>query len=146
MKLFIKKLNEKAIIPQRATKASAGYDLSACIEEDIVIIPGEIVKVKTGISIEPDNLNVAILIYARSSLATKHGIALANSVGVVDSDYRGEIIVALINNSKKEYVIKNGERIAQMLITPVVYPEVVQTDSLTDTERGIGGFGSTGRI
>lgn len=146
MKLLIKKLSEKATAPKRATTGSAGYDLSACIDEPLTIQPRQIVKVPTGISVAVDtDENVALLIYARSSLATKHGITLANCVGVVDSDYRGEIMVAMINLSDTPYTITHGERIAQLVITPIHTPEVVEAFELSDTDRGSGGFGSTGK-
>ena len=145
MKLYIKKLNDNAIVPKQQTTGSAGYDLSACIDSPVTINPGEIAKVPTGLSVALDENNAVILIYARSSLATKFGITLANCVGVVDSDYRGEIIVAMINQGKAPYTINNGERIAQMVITPIFTPEIIETDELSETERGTGGFGSTGK-
>lgn len=146
MTLKIKKLNENAIIPKRATSGSAGYDLSACLDAPLEILPHEIKKIPTGISCElVSDIDAAMLIYARSSLATKHGITLANCVGVVDSDYRGEIIVAVINQSDKPYTIEHGERIAQLVITPVLLPEVEEAQELSDTTRGAGGFGSTGK-
>jgi len=145
MKLFIKKLNENAIVPKQATTGSAGYDLSACIEHAITIQPNEIVKIPTGISVAFEEKNAVILIYARSSLATKFGISLVNSVGVVDSDYRGEIIVALSNFGKEPYTIEPNERIAQMVITPIFTPTVEVVQTLSETERGNGGFGSTGK-
>ncbi len=146
MNLYIKKLRDNAIIPTQATVGSAGYDLSACIENEITINPGEIVKIGTGISCAIYENNAVILIYARSSLATKFGIAPANCVGVVDSDYRGEIMVALHNSSKNPYTITPNERIAQMVITPIFTPKIIETDTLEETSRGDGGFGSTGRI
>jgi len=145
MKLFIKKLNENAIVPKQATTGSAGYDLSACIEKSITINPNEIVKIGTGISVALEENNAVILIYARSSLATKFGITLANCVGVVDSDYRGEIIVALNNLGKAPYTIEPNERIAQMVITPIFTPEIEVVETLSETSRGEGGFGSTGK-
>lgn len=146
MKLYIKKLCENAVIPKRATQSSAGYDLCACIDTPLTVKPGEIVKVPTGISIAPDRDDVAALIYARSSLATKFGIAPANCVGVVDSDYRGEVMVALLNSGKETYIITPQERIAQMVITPVFIPSIIETDTLEHTVRGEGGFGSTGKL
>ena len=145
MTLRIKKLNRNAIIPQRATKGSAGLDLSACIDNDIKIEPGEIKMIKTGISAAPDSENTALMIYPRSGLSSKYGIALANCVGVVDSDYRGEIKVPLINNGNERFFVTNGMRIAQIVVTPVLLPEIKITDSLDDTERSGGGFGSTGQ-
>ncbi|MBR1663919.1 MAG: dUTP diphosphatase [Ruminococcus sp.] len=144
MKLLIKKLNENATVPKRQTPFSAGYDL--CSAEDITAEAGKTVKVHTGISAEVDgDRNVCLFIYARSSLATKFGLAPANCVGVVDWDYRGEIIVALHNSSDKDYEIKCGDRIAQLVITGVLTPETQVVDELSDTERGAGGFGSTGK-
>ena len=145
MKLYIKKLNDKAIVPKQQTTGSAGFDLSACIDSPVTINPGEIKKISTGLSVALDENNAVILIYARSSLATKFGLTLANCVGVVDSDYRGEIIVAMINQGNQPYTINNGERIAQMVITPIYTPEIVEVDELSETERGTGGFGSTGK-
>lgn len=145
MKLYIKKLNDNAIVPKQQTIGSAGYDLSACIDSPVIINPGETKKIPTGLSVALDENNTVILIYARSSLATKFGLTLANCVGVVDSDYRGEIIIAMINQGKLPYKINNGERIAQMVITPIYTPEIVQADELSETERGTGGFGSTGK-
>lgn len=146
MNLYIKKLRNNAIMPQRATSGSAGYDLSACLDKPLTINKGEIVKVPTGISIAPDNDDVVVLIYARSSLATKFGIAPANCVGVVDSDYRGEIMVALLNSGSEPYTISPAERIAQMVITPVYLPQIIETQTLDETDRGEGGFGSTGKL
>lgn len=145
MTLKIKKLCEKAVIPQRATKGSAGLDLSACTDSDIVIEPGEIKMIPTGISAAPDSENAALMIYPRSGLASKHGIALANCVGVVDSDYRGEIKVPLINHGKESFIVTDGMRIAQMVVTPVLLPEIIETDMLDETDRNSGGFGSTGQ-
>ena len=145
MTLRIKKLNRNAIIPQRATKGSAGLDLSACIDNDIKIEPGEIKMIPTGISAAPDSENTALMIYSRSGLSSKYGIALANCVGVVDSDYRGEIKVPLINNGNERFFVTNEMRIAQIVVTPVLLPEIKITDSLDDTERSGGGFGSTGQ-
>lgn len=144
MKLLIQKLSDNAVIPARATSGSAGYDLSACLDAPLTVRAGETVKVPTGISaaVEGEE-SCVLLIYARSSTATKKGLAPANCVGVVDSDYRGQIFVALHNHSGEDRVIEPGERIAQLVITPVYLPEVEIRDSLPETERGAGGFGST---
>lgn len=145
MKLLIKKLNEKAVVPKRQTQYSAGYDLCSC-QEKTVIEPGETVKIHTGIAAEVSGRSdVVMLIYARSSLAAKYGIAPANCVGVIDWDYRGEIIVALHNSSNKAFTVNEGDRIAQLVITPVLTPQTQQTEELSQTDRGQGGFGSTGR-
>ena len=146
MKLLIKKLNENAVIPQRQTEFSAGYDLSACCDEPITVKAGQTVKVHTGVAMEIDgDKNTVGLIYARSGLATKHGLAPANCVGVIDWDYRGEVIVALHNSSDTDFVINHGERIAQLVLAPVFTPDVEVADELSDTVRGEGGFGSTNK-
>ena len=144
MILRIKKLNENAEIPKRATNGSAGYDLCACIEEDVVIKKGQIVKIPTGISAEINTNEAALMIYARSGLASKNGVTLVNCVGVVDSDYRGEIVVPLINLGNDDYIIEKGARIAQLVVTPVILPEIEEVSELGDTDRGSGGFGPTG--
>ena len=123
----IKKLDDRAIIPTYGTAFSAGADLYACMDHAVTIAPGETYLVHTG-------------------LATKKGLAPANKVGVIDADYRGEIMVALHNHSNQPAEIENGERIAQMVITPFLTAEFVETAELDETERGAGGFGSTGRI
>ncbi len=145
MVLKIKKLNDNAIIPKSATMGSAGMDLYACIQKDIILNPGERVIVPTGIAIALESNVYVAYIYARSGLAVKNGVTLSNCVGVIDSDYRGEIKVGLINLSDKQYTIANGERIAQMVISPVIIPSVHEVDELDETERNDGGFGSTGK-
>lgn len=139
----IKKLNEQATIPTYGTKYSAGADLYACLDEAVTIEPGETFLVKTGLAMEIP-VGYAGLIYARSGLATKKGLAPANKVGVVDADYRGEVMVALHNHSKVAATVENGERIAQLVITPFLTAEFVTCDELSETVRGEGGFGSTG--
>ncbi|MBQ2972546.1 MAG: dUTP diphosphatase [Ruminococcus sp.] len=143
--LKVKKLRENAKMIHRATKGSAGMDLHACIEENITINPGEIRVIPTGLAIALQNENFVAYIYARSGLAIKHGITLANCVGVIDSDYRGEVCVGLTNISKESYTITPDERIAQLVIAPVCTCEAVEVEKLDDTERGAGGFGSTGK-
>lgn len=145
MKLKIKKLRENAKIPAYATQGSAGMDLYACIEESITLQPQQLVMVPTGLAIEICDINYAAFLYARSGLGVKHGICLSNGVGVVDSDYRGEVCVGLCNVSDKPYVIEPMERVAQMVIAPVVRAEIEEVSELSDTDRGQGGFGSTGR-
>lgn len=145
MILKIKKLKENAVIPERATTGSAGYDLCACIDENIVIGKGQIVKVPTGISAEINTNEAALMIYARSGLASKNGVTLVNCVGVVDSDYRGEIVVPLINLGNDDYILEKGARIAQLVVTPVLLPEIEEASELSETSRGFGGFGSTGK-
>ncbi len=144
MFINVKKLNENAQLPFRATRGSAGADLFACIDTDIVVLPQERVLVPTGIAIELESPETGAFIFPRSSLSSKFGISLANCVGVVDSDYRGEIKVPVINHSNEPYTIHNGERIAQMVILPVILPTFAEADELTETQRSDGGFGSTG--
>lgn len=140
----VKKLKENAVVPKRATSGSAGADLYACIDEPITIAPGSLAMIPTGLAIELESSDCAAFLFARSGLGVKHGITLSNGVGVVDSDYRGEVCVGLCNVSNESYTINAGERIAQMVIMPVKPAEFVLTDDLSDTERGAGGFGSTG--
>lgn len=139
----IKKLNEKAVIPTYGTEFSAGADLYACMDEAVTIEPGETKLIKTGLAMEVP-VGYAGLIYARSGLATKKGLAPANKVGVVDADYRGEIMVALHNHSINSACVEPGERIAQMVIAPFLAANFIVADELDDTVRGTGGFGSTG--
>lgn len=142
---MIMKKNKNASIPKRATNGSAGMDLCACMEADITVNAGERRMIPTGIAIAMPSENMGAFIFARSGLATKHGITLVNSVGVVDSDYRGEIKVGVINLGKEAYTIKNGDRIAQLVFMPVLDVNLMEVDSLETTERGEGGFGSTGK-
>lgn len=143
--LKVKKLNENAKMIKRATSGSAGMDLHACIETDITINPGEIKVIPTGLAIALENENYVAYIYARSGLAIKHGITLANCVGVIDSDYRGEVCVGLTNISKESYTITKNERIAQLVVAPISMCEVEEVEKLDSTDRGSGGFGSTGK-
>ncbi|MDE5853071.1 MAG: dUTP diphosphatase [Oscillospiraceae bacterium] len=144
MNINIKKLRENAIIPTRGSEYAAGYDLYACLEKPIKVEPGETVKVPTGISMEVP-VGYAGMIFARSGLATKKGLAPANKVGVCDSDYRGEYIVALYNHSNQTITINSAERIAQLVIMPFLEVEFNEVNELNDTARGSGGFGSTGK-
>ena len=146
MVLKIKKLRENAILPVAATKQSAGLDLHACIDGPVVIEPGEIVNFPTGIGVCPEREDVVMLVFMRSGLGRKHGLSLPNSVGVIDSDYRGEIQVPLINLGKQAYTMMPGERFAQLVTMPVIFPEVVETDELPESERGTSGFGSSGKM
>lgn len=140
----IQKLNPNAIIPTRGSEEAAGYDLYACLDRPIYIPPHETVKVGTGIAIElPSGTFGAI--FARSGLATKQGLRPANCVGVCDSDYRGEYIVAMHNDSDMEKQIWPNDRIAQLVVMPYVAVEFQEVESLNETERGAGGFGSTGK-
>ena len=140
----IKKLDEKAIIPTYGSEFAAGADLYACLNEALTINPHETILVHTGVAMEIPT-GFAGLIYARSGIASKRGLAPANKVGVVDSDYRGEIMVALHNHSAIPQTIESGERIAQLVIAPYVVADFVLSDELDDTERGAGGFGSPGK-
>jgi dUTP pyrophosphatase len=144
--LKIMKKNNKAILPKRATEGSAGFDMFSCIESDIIIKPGKIVKIPTGVAIELEDVNYVGLIYARSGLAINKGITLANGVGVIDSDYRGEISIGLYNTSNEIYIIKPFEKIAQLVVTPICIPEIKEVKFLTETQRDEKGFGSTGRL
>lgn len=131
-------------MPEYATSGSAGMDLSACIGSDIVIKPGEIIKIPTGIAIQIPHSGIGGFVFPRSGLSSKHGISLANCVGVIDSDYTGEIICPVINHGSSDYTIKPGDRIAQIVFMPVFKASLVETDKLEATGRGSGGFGSTG--
>lgn len=144
MEIAVKKLKESAILPVRGSEQAAGCDLHACIENGKVTLwPGDTAKIPTGIAAAiPDGCFGAI--FARSGLATKQGLRPANCVGVIDSDYRGEIIVALHNDSEVDRDIQNGDRIAQLVIMPYIPAKYIEADDLDDTERGAGGFGSTG--
>lgn len=142
--LKIKKVRPNAKLPTRGTVGSAGMDLYACIDEPITLNGGDKAVIPTGIAIGLDTPEYAAFVYARSGLAIKHGIGLLNSVGVIDSDYRGEICVGVINQLKEPYTIEPFERIAQMVIQPVALPKLVEVDDLDETDRGAGGFGSTG--
>lgn len=143
-KINVKRLRKGAQIPTYGTDFSAGADLYAWGDESISIAPGETKKILTGIAMEIPTGCVG-LIFARSSLGTKRGLAPANKVGVIDSDYRGEIMVMLYNHSSEIQTIQPGERVAQILIMPVFTPGFAECEELSDTCRGIGGFGSTGR-
>lgn len=142
--LKIKKVRDNAIIPKRATQGSAGVDLYACIDEPITVASGDLVKIPTGIAIELPNENVAGFVFARSGLGINYGICPSNAVGVVDSDYRGEVCVGLTNHSNEPFVIEPQTRIAQLIIMPVLPLPIVEVEDLTDTQRGEKGFGSSG--
>lgn len=133
-----------AKLPAYGSAEAAGADLHACLDGAVTILPGETAWIPTGIALEVP-VGCAGLVYARSGMAAKRGLAPANKVGVIDSDYRGEIKVVLLNQSKEPQTVEPGERIAQFVITPVLMPEYVLVDELSDTDRGAGGFGSTGK-
>ena len=139
----VKKLDERAILPTYGSAFSAGADLYACLAEPVTIAPGEAVLIHTGLAMEIP-VGYAGLIFARSGLATKQGLAPSNKVGVIDPDYRGEVMVSLFNHSKEERTIEHGERIAQLVLTPFLTASWNEVDELNETVRGAGGFGSTG--
>ena len=141
----IKKLRENAIIPTYGTEFAAGADLYAALDEAVTIAPGETKLIPTGFAFEIP-VGYAGFVYARSGLATKRGLAPANKVGVIDSDYRGEVMTALHNHGSEAQTVEPGERIAQMVIAPYITADFILSDELDDTERGEGGFGSTGRL
>lgn len=139
----VKKLDERAVLPTYGSEFAAGADLYAVTDGEVAIQPGETKLVHTGLAMEiPEGY--AGLIYARSGLASKRGLAPANKVGVVDADYRGEVMVALHNHSNVEQKISHGERIAQLVVAPFLKASFTETEALSDTVRGVGGFGSTG--
>lgn len=143
-KIKVKKLRPDATLPTYGSVEAAGADLYACLDADVLIQPGSDAFIPTGLSMEIPK-GYAGLIYARSGLACKQGLAPANKVGVVDSDYRGEFMVVLHNHGTEARTVCHGDRIAQLVITPVITPGFEQVDSLTDTVRSVGGFGSTGK-
>ena len=144
MVIHLKKLKENALLPTRGSAFAAGYDLHACLEEDIIVHPGKTVKIGTGLAVAvPEGFFGAV--FARSGLAAKEGLRPANCVGICDSDYRGNYIVAMHNDSDIERRVTAHEKIAQMIVMPCLSLEFEETDELTDTERGAGGFGSTGK-
>lgn len=144
MILQIKKLRENAVLPLRATSGSVGYDLCAALEEPVTLNPGETKPVPTGLAMAiPEGYGG--FLFARSGLAVKHGIAPANCVGVIDSDYRGEVLIGLHNHGNTPYTIQPGERVGQLVLLAAALPEVTECEALEETQRGTGGFGSTGR-
>lgn len=145
LEIMVKRLSDGVKMPFYATEGSAGLDLSASLEESVVLKKGEIRLIPTGIAISIPTPEYGAFVFARSGLASKHGICLANSVGVIDSDYRGEIKCALINLGNEDFTIEPGERIAQLVFMPVAQANLTEVDSLDETKRGAGGFGSTGR-
>lgn len=140
----VKKLHENAILPTYGSEEAAGADLYACLEEPVTVAPGATAWIPTGLAMEIPK-GCAGLVYARSGLACKKGLAPANKVGVIDSDYRGPVTVVLHNHGTEPQTITHGERIAQMVITPVLTPAYEVAEDLSDTGRGQGGFGSTGK-
>ncbi len=146
MKINVKiKLTRGASCPEYATDGSAAVDLRAMIDEPYTLAPGERHSFPTGIAISPETTGVVAILAARSGLGVKHGISLSNGIGVIDSDYRGEISAGLINRSDVPYTINPGDRIAQLMFMPVLAASFLPVDELDATERGAGGFGSTGK-
>ena len=139
----IKKLREGAALPEYGSEFSAGADVRACVDESVVIEPGKTVFIPTGFSLEIPSGFVGLM-FARSGMASKKDLAPANKVGVIDSDYRGEVMVALHNHGNVPRIVEPGDRISQLVIAPYLPCEFVESDELSDTERGEGGFGSTG--
>ena len=146
MHLKVKRTDPRVQLPGRATAGSAGMDLRALLEEPLTLEPGGRASVPTGIAIGLPSPETVGLVFARSGLAIKHGLALSNGVGVIDSDYTGEIRVGLVNLSDTAYTIQPDERIAQLVVMPVCLPDILEVEELDQTERGAGGFGSTGKI
>ena len=142
--VHVKILRDGAKLPTYGTAGAAGADLYACVDAPVTIRPGETVFIPTGIALEVPK-GCAGLVYARSGLACKRGLAPANKVGVLDSDYRGEIMIALHNHGQTPQTIEPGERIAQLVLVPYLAAQFIEADSLDETARGTGGFGSTGR-
>ena len=149
MELKIKALSPKIgtdiPFPARATEGSAGIDLAACVDGPVTIAPRALVRIPTGVAVALPSPDYVALVFARSGLGIRHGISLSNGVGVIDSDYRGEIQVGLTNLSDTPYTVQPGDRIAQLAVLPVVRPSLERVEELDQTDRGTGGFGSTGR-
>ncbi len=141
----IKLVRESALVPEYATNGSAAVDLRSAADEPVTIEPHGRAMIPSGIAISPETSGVVAIIAARSGLSTKYGITLANGIGVIGSDYRGEISVSLINRSDAPYTIQPGDRIAQLMFIPVLHAAFIKASELDETERGIGGFGSTGK-
>ena len=145
IKALSSKIGTEIPAPFYATPGSAAMDLHACVDAPVTIPAGQRAVIPTGIAIALPSADYVALVYARSGLGIKHGIAPANCVGVIDSDYRGEVLVGLQNSGGADYTVQPGDRIAQLMVVPVVQPAVTVVDDLDETERGAGGFGSTGR-
>ena len=144
MNIAFKRLRAGAMLPQQATAQSAGYDLCALLEKPLTIAPGQIAKIPTGLACAPDRADIALCIFPRSGLAAKHGVTLVNSIGLVDSDYRGEWFIPLINHGTEPFTVENRMRIAQLVAMPIYLPQIIEVQTLPGTDRGSGGFGSTG--
>ena len=140
-----KKLDPRAVVPQYATPGAAAADLCALLDAPLTLAPMQRALMPTGLAIELPDAGCVALVYARSGLSIKHGLCMANGVGVVDSDYRGELKVPMVNLGAEAYTIQPGERVAQLCIAPVYTAAFVQANALDETARGEGGFGSTGK-
>lgn len=145
LKVFDPRLGNEWPLPTYATAGSAGLDLRACLDEAIQIEPGQTILVKTGMAIYIEDVNYAGLILPRSGLGHKHGIVLGNLVGLIDSDYQGELMVSVWNRGQQPFCLEPGERLAQYVLVPVIQAEFEQVDEFVATERGAGGFGHTGK-
>ena len=138
-------MGTKFPLPAYATAGAAAMDLCACMEEPVTLAPGGRQGIPTGIAIALPSADYVALVFARSGLGIKHGVVPGNCVGVIDSDYRGEIMVGLYNSGESEYTVQPGDRIAQLMVLPILRPTLTVVEELDETERGAGGFGSTGR-
>ncbi len=145
LKVLDPRLGDTIALPDYATSGSAGLDLRACLEESVTLAPGETILIPTGLAIHIDDASLAAVLLPRSGLGHKHGIVLGNLVGLIDSDYQGQVFVSCWNRGKESFEISVGERIAQMVFIPVVQVGFEQVDEFTSSERGSGGFGHTGR-
>lgn len=143
--LKVKRLRANAKLPLRASDGAAAYDLCAALDSEMTIAPGGFASVPTGIAIELADDSLVALVFSRSGHGIKKGVSLTNSVGVIDSDYRGEVCVGMINHGAEPFIIADGDRIAQLLVTYTFALDIVEVDDLSDTVRGAGGFGSTGK-
>lgn len=144
MQIKIQKLRDNACLPAYQSELAAGADLYAALETELTLAPGERALIPTGIAAQPDRDDCVLLLTARSGLAVKKGVTLSNGVGVVDADYRGEICVGLVNLGSESVTIQPGDRIAQLLVLPILRADFTEVETLTETERGSGGFGHTG--
>ncbi|MFW0072483.1 MAG: dUTP diphosphatase [Coxiella-like endosymbiont] len=145
LKILDKRLGNQFPLPSYATSGSAGLDLRACLDEPLEIHPGETYLIHAGIAIHLNDANVAVAILPRSGLGHKHGIVLGNLIGLIDSDYQGPLMISCWNRSKETYAIQPGERIAQLMIVPILKAQFELVDEFEETERGVGGFGSSGQ-
>jgi dUTP pyrophosphatase len=145
LKVLDARLGDTIELPDYATAGSAGLDLRACLDDDLILEPGATILIPTGLAIHIDDPSLAAVLLPRSGLGHKHGIVLGNLVGLIDSDYQGQLFVSCWNRSQTAFTINVGERIAQMVFVPVIQVAFEQVDEFTSTERGTGGFGHTGR-